>query len=162
MTSIEFQLARLTAQSKNADPKIIRGGLPELTPDDIRAAVSLATQPLTFHAMMAKYCGSELSEALLLEIMELQSWLAYGNNNPNISISRSDNRRIAEAALIYFLKPSQGQRRGDKGNAAHLGIHRNTWAAKYKRHFTLLTGFLFDCEAHALYAIRRMLRRDDD
>jgi hypothetical protein len=159
--TIEFELARaFTAQSKWADPKIIRGGRVELTADDIRAAVSMATNPVTFHAMMAKHCQDQYSERVLMEMIELKSWLVFGSNHPNQAISRSDNEKITESALIYFLKPSQGQRRGDAGNAAHMGCHRNTWASKYKMHFSLLTRFLFDCELRALYAIRGKLRND--
>ena len=65
--TIEFQLARITAQSKNADPKIIKGGLTELTPEDIRLAVSYIREPLAFHALMAKYCGDGTSEWMLTE-----------------------------------------------------------------------------------------------
>ena len=161
MTSLEFQLARaFTAQSKWADPKIIRGGKVELTADDIRAAVSMATGRYTFHAMVAKYCNDPHSEAVLLDWVEIQSWLRLGERYPKTDFKREVNVKLAELAVLFFLNPTQGLARGDAGNASYIGCHRNTWITKYRNHFKELTAMLLDLERRARHDVRKILRRD--
>ena len=159
MVSIEYQLARITAQSKWSDPKVIKGGLPQLTPDDIRAAVSMATSPYTYCALMAKYCQQQNAERDLYQMLEVQSWLHYGERYPQRQISRDENRKVAELAVLHYLCPEQGLKRGDQGNAAYLGIHRNTWSQKFRAHFLDLTKFLFELEQQGVRELNRSLRR---
>ena len=159
MVSIEYQLARITAQSKWSDPKVIKGGLPVLTPDDIRAAVSMATSPYTYFALMAKHCQQQSSERALYQMLEVQSWLHYGEKYPQRQISRDENRKVAELSVLYFLCPEQGIKRGDQGHALYLGVHRNTWSQKFKAHFQDLTKFLFELEQQGVAEVVRVLRR---
>ena len=88
------------------------------------------------------------------------SLLAFTERWPDRKISGDDHNRMIECTLVYFLNPSQGQRRSDKGNAAHMGIHPDTWRMKYKIHFTELTAALFDLEVAALRDVKAAMRRD--
>jgi len=160
VVSIEYQLARITAQSKWADPKVIKGGVPQLTPEDVRAAVSMATSPYTYCALMSKYCQQENSEADLYQMLEVQSWLHYGERYPDRQISRAENRRLAELAVLYFLAPEVRSKGGDQSLAAYMNCHRNTWGQKFKTHFHDLTKFLFELEQQGLAEVRRTMRRN--
>lgn len=157
MTSLEYQLARITAQSKNADPKAIKGGLPELTPDDIRAAVSMVNQPVTYHALMAKYCGSELSESALLEIIEDMSMRRFLRDHPTIRINGDIHKRLVESSILHFMAPAN-HTRTQLGNARHCGVDIKTWNSKYRRHFNLLTQFLTNSETEGLRMARKWMR----
>ena len=157
MSSLEYQLARITAQSKNADPKRIKGGLPELTPDDIRAAVSMVNQPVTYHALMAKYCGSELSEAALLDIIEDMSMRRFLRDHPKVRINGDIHKALVESAILHFMAPAH-QTRTQIGNASHCGVDIKTWNSHYRKHFDLLTGYLINSEAEGMRIARKRLR----
>ena len=109
--TIEYQLARITVQSKNADPKQIKGGVSNLTADDIRAAVSMVNQPVTYHALMAKYCGSEVSESVLMDIMEDASMRVFMREHPGVRINGDIHKRLVECAMVWFMAPEQGRAR---------------------------------------------------
>jgi hypothetical protein len=158
MTSIEFYLARITARSLGADPKQPPGGRPSITADDIRAAISLATKPREFHAMMAKYCGDDLSEAALLDWLVRYSGARYLVDYPTGLISGERNQAIAESAMIWFLNPTQGAARGLAGNARHAGVDPKTWRKYYDQHWRRMTAELFDLEANGVGLIWRTLR----
>ena len=157
MASLEYQLARITAQSKNADPKAIKGGLPELTPDDIRAAVSMVNRPVTYHALMAKYCGSELSESALLDIIEDMSMRRFLRDHPNVRINGKIHRGLVESAILHFMAPVD-KTRTQIGNARHCGVDIKTWNSNYRRHFNLLIRFLTNSESEGMRIARAKLR----
>ena len=155
--TIEYQLARITAQSKNADPKQIRGGLATLTADDVRAAVSMVNRPVAYHALMAKYCGSEMSENALMDIMEDASMRSFMREHPGIRINGDIHRRLVECAMIWFMSPEQGRARKDAGNAKHCKVDRKTWVSNYKPHFHTITAFLLLAESTGLADVKRVM-----
>jgi hypothetical protein len=157
VTTLEYQLARITAQSKNADPKAIKGGLSELTPDDIRAAVSMVNQPVTYHVLMAKYCGSDLSESALLEIMEDMSMRRFMRDHSTVRINGQIHRRLVESAILHFMAPAN-QSRSQTGNAQHCGVDIKTWNSHYKQHFHLLTRFLVERESDGIRLAKKRLK----
>lgn len=157
MTSLEFYLARITARSRGFEPGIAHGTKPALTEADIRSAVSVGTSPLEFHALMAKYCADPLSERELLDRTRIRSGILFMETWPSYPIRGEVNRAIAESAVLYFVSPILGQKRGDAGNAAHAGVGRNTWAKYYRSHFKNITRDLFEYERRGLLGVRRRL-----
>jgi len=156
--SIEFYLARITAQARGFEPSISPGTKPTITEADIRTALSLATNPLEFHALMAKYCADPLSERAILIHTRHSSGLRFLEHYPDRPISGAVNQAIAESAVLYFVSPTLGLKRGDVGNAAHAGVARNTWTKHYRDHFNRVTADLFEIERRGLLGVWRILK----
>lgn len=156
--SLDFYLARLTARSGGFEPIIAPTTKPIITDADIRAAISLSTSPGEFHALMAKYCADPISENELLEMTRRRSGIQFLERYPTYPIRGDVNQAIAESAVLYFISPLLGQRRGDAGNAAHAGVGRNTWARYYRAHWKALTAHLFDLERRGLLELRDKVR----
>jgi hypothetical protein len=152
---LEFYLARLTARSQGLEPRVAPGSKPSLTDGDIRSALSCSTEPGEFHALMAKYCADPISERELLGYARRRSGLEFLENYPMYPIRGEINQAIAESAVLYFVSPVLGCKRGDVGNAAHAGVGRNTWAKYYRNHFRALTAHLFELERQGLLKVHR-------
>lgn len=155
--SLEFYLARLTTQSPGFEPWKISGTKPALTEADIRSALASSTTATQFHALLAKYCADPRSERELLELTRIRSGIRFLEHYPTYPIRGEVNQAIAESAVLYYVSPLLGQRRGDTGNAAHAGVARNTWAKYYRTHFQALTAELFEHERSGLVRIARSL-----
>jgi len=155
--SPEYYLVRLTAQSKGSDPKVISGGRPELTSQDIQTLVALVRDRLDYLALTAKYCQSELAETQLLETTKADSIRIWHGtpSNWNTPIKTVELFRMAEAAMIVFLTPRdpQGRERTDTWISEYLGVHRNTYAKKNRAHCLKLLSRLSTFESSGLRAI---------
>jgi len=156
--SLEFYLARITAQARGFEPQISPGTKPAITASDIAAALSMATNPVEFHVLMAKYCADPMSERVILNMTRQRSGERFLEHYPDYPIRGEINRAIAESAVLYFVSPTLGLKRGDAGNAAHAGVGRNTWAKYYRDHFKHITAELFEQERRGLLGVWRVLR----
>ena len=152
-----YQIARLTPQSKGTDPRRPPGGIPRFTAEDIRLAVSLRTRAVAYHALMAGHCQDQMSEYRMIELISERSSRLYLTKYPSMTISGNINQGIAEAAVLYFMNPHTGRRRGKSGNANIAGVSRGTWARKYHDHWKQLTGYLFVLESEALIDVERAM-----
>ncbi|MDB4312034.1 hypothetical protein N9937_01260 [bacterium] len=160
--TIEFQLARaFTAQSKNADPKQIRGGKVELTAEDVKCAVctSLVEHPFAFHALMWKWCEDEVSRGILLFNLNDVALLNWHERYPSQSIRSDEHIKLIEWAIEYWCKPEMGKRMGDQGIANHMQIHRDTYQNKYRQHFNRVTSDLLEMEYIAMQDYKRVMKR---
>jgi hypothetical protein len=156
--SLEFYLARLTARGLSFEPNIAPGSKPAITDQDIRAALSIDTTPAEFHALLAKYCADPISEREILDFARRRSAWRFLEERPTLPIRGEINRAIAESAVLYFVSPLLGQKRGDTGNAAHAGVGRNTWAKYYRDHFKAITAELFELERRGLLELWKRTR----
>jgi hypothetical protein len=157
MISVEFYLARITPQSSEWDPNRITGGIPVITVEEIRAAISMSTRPAEYHVMMTKYCQDRRSEETLVRMIRKRSGLDFLEAYPKYPLKGEINQAIAESAVIYFANPHQGERRGDLGNSIHAGVARNTWRKYYRDHFKKMTALLFHLETEGIRALGRGL-----
>jgi hypothetical protein len=99
---------------------------------------------------MASHCGDKRSEWEMIGLIYRRSSRRYLQRHPHWTISGDINRGIAEAAVLYFMNPHQGKKRGKSGNAVLAGVSRGTWVKKYHHHWEQLTGQLFILESEAL------------
>jgi hypothetical protein len=162
--TIEFQLARaFTAQSKWADPKIIKGGKATLTADDVRAAVSMALSdhPFAYYALMWKWCDDENCKRILQTELNDYALVAFHELQPNDTIRGGTHWELVKFAAEYFCQPEIGERLGEKAIAEHMGVHMETFRNRYRAHFKRVTGYLFDLELTALQDYKQIMRRDD-
>lgn len=169
--AIEFDLARaMTAGSLWSDPKHVKGGKPALTPDDIRAAVSmsLAGHPFAFHALMAKYCHDEISMSELQSKMDEFGSLVYLQAYPNQGLKGQTHRKLTEFAIKVYFSPAVylnllrqvGAAGVDAKAADYVGVSKDTWRARYQKHFTRITAQLFELEAAAVADYHKIMARE--
>lgn len=158
MVSVEFYLAKITPGSPWNDPREMNGGIPAITEEDVLAAVSMATQPAIYAAMMAKYCQDRRNAERLVHFTAKRSAIAFLEKYPTWRITGKINQGIAESAVLFYLNPAAGHKRGDAGNAAHLRVDPKTWRKYYRNHWKAQTSALFELEIEGLRAIGRRLR----
>jgi hypothetical protein len=159
MTSIEFRLARLAGGSPWRDPRRPPGGRPELTLEELRAAMAMARlDGIAWVAMSAKYLQAANAEEELVDLVAKRSAEIFLAERPTFPITGNRNRAIAESAVIYFLNPKLGLDRGDPGNAAHARVSRGTWRRYYRDHWKAMTAWLYQIESSARGAIWKALR----
>jgi hypothetical protein len=162
--TIEFDLARaMTAQTKWSDPKQIKGGVAELTADDIRTAVSLSLvdHPFAFHALMGKYCQDDYSHKVLTANLDEFGLLVFHETYPNESIKATKHSPLVEFAIKVFYEPgvyvALAEREIDEMGARQIGVHGDTWCKKYKPHFRRLAASLYELEATARTDYAKMM-----
>jgi len=162
--TIEFQLARaFTAQAKWNDPKHIRGGKPELTADDIRAAVcmTLTDHPFAFHALMAKYCDDSISAVCLHDGLHEHGLLLFHEAYPERVIAGDKHSKLVTCAIDVFYEPAifanMTRAEYDSSIANGMGVHPGTYQTKYREHFQKLSGLLLEMELVARDDYRRIM-----
>lgn len=155
--SVEQQLARITAQSHNADPKHVPGGKPELTADDIRAGVSFLSSH-QYHALMAKWCDDDQSKKTLARLMYSQSLKRFVETYPDKPTKGSDHHKLVLHSIKYFLAPAKGEKLTDEQHAGAIGVSRKTFTGKYRYHVALLVSVLQQLESDGRRALRRALK----
>lgn len=157
--STEFMIARITAQSKNADPKQIKGGLPEFTADDIRHAAAKMRPRSVHDAFMAKYAQSDIAVVNLAHRMDAWGHVMFRKKYPARRISDQEHKRITDLAVMYFLNPEAGQRRTDGGSARYIGCGLTTWQQKFYPHFKSISAELFGLESLARQQFAKYLKK---
>lgn len=160
----EFHLVRLTAQSKNADPKHVPGGVPAFSVEDVQALAGSINDIFAYWAVLAKYCQSDVAITNLTEAFQILAWQAWRDkpSHRETAYSVDLSNKLAEAAVLCFLCPrdSQGHLRGDEFVARYIGRHRTTFGPKYKRHWQALLGKLHALESEGLQDVRRAQREE--
>ncbi len=159
MVSVEFRLARLAGGSPWQDPRKPPGGQPELTTEELRAGMAMAgLEPVAWAAMSAKYLQDPFAEDHLVELVARYSAETFLANKPTYPITGNRNQAIAESAVLYFVNPALGSKRGDAGNAAHVRVSRGTWRRYYRDHWKAVTAWLYELESASRRAIWNALR----
>ena len=139
MSSIEYMLVKLTAQSSGPNPKDPGGGVPQFTAADISLIASAAPH-MAYHAMMAKFCDDAISEKALLEWARktaIEEWCS----NPAYAALRIEARqlnRMAELVVLTFVNPQIPHAKTTVSMAAYVGAAETT----YRRNFSPLYSFL--------------------
>lgn len=130
MSSIEFLLSRLTAQTANIEPRV-QGNKPEFSAAFIAQCVGQIKDWAVYHAAMAKYCHDEIAMHELNVCMEEWCWDRAGQKYPKLSLKRDETGRVAELAVLFYLNPEFEFKRKSSQCAAFVEIAPKTWHSKY-------------------------------
>lgn len=140
---LEFDLVRLTAQSKGQDPKQPGGGVPEYTKADILACA--AEMPhIAWHCIMAKYCGDKLSERELLDRAHRIS-IAEWFDNPEHrlkNIRAGQLIKVAELSVLAYLMPACQHAMSYGTRAIYAGCRSSKWQECFQSHYEWIIGEL--------------------
>ena len=160
--SIEFMLARLTAQSAGLEVDPARGK-PELTREDVMLIAS-AAPPICFHALMAKCCDDQISVKKLLEWVwekSLKEWFSNSENQA-IKVEARQMNRMAELAVLAFLNPQCPHATSTTTRAAYIGANEHTYRKNFQPHYAFLAGELGFLESLGKRAIYKFKGRNDE
>jgi hypothetical protein len=161
--TVEFDLARLTAQSSGPNPKEPGGGLPMYTRQEILAC--LAEVPHTaFHCLMAKYCGDDLSAHEVLRrarMMSLQEWFTNAEHTTK-KIEAGQLNKVAELAVLAWLNPHGPHSESNQTRSTYTGIPFGTWRANFQSHYGWIVGELeyFERLGDSTYRNRKYGHKD--
>lgn len=154
--TVEYQLARLTAQSKGANPKEPGGGIPTMTREDIAALASEAPH-MAWHALMAKYCDDAISEKRLLQhihLLNIDEWFT----NPKYATTKAapmQLNKLAELAVLGWVNPQCPHAKAVETRAAFIGAARETYRRVFQDHYAYLLGELGHLEQLGITAFYR-------
>lgn len=154
--SIEYMLARLTAQTTWRDHHMPAGGKPELTAADISVIAAHAPH-MSFHALMAKYCDDAISEKAIMSWAH-QTSLDEWFTNPTYAAVRIEARqlnRMAELAVLAWLHPRLPHATSIATKAAFVGANHETFRRNFQAHYAFVVGELGFLEAVGLEAVRK-------
>lgn len=136
MSTLEYDLVRMTAQSKGSDPKEPGGGSPEYSVEELRAC--LAEVPhLSWHCLLAKYHQDQQSEKELLKrahMMSLREWFTNAEHRTK-TIQAGQLARVAELAVLCFLLPKLPHASNYTTRAAFVGCGHDKWRGTFQTHF---------------------------
>jgi hypothetical protein len=162
--TVEFDLARLTAQSSGPNPKEPGGGLPQYTRQEILAC--LAEVPhASFYCLLAKYCGDEQAERQVLKRirrMSIKEWF----DNPEHTTKRIEAgqlKKLAEVAVLAWINPRAPHGASQATRAAYIGAAEETYRRNFQDHFSWITGELQYLESLGarIYMLRKYGRRNN-
>jgi hypothetical protein len=161
--SIEYMLARLTAQTGNLDPRIPGGGIPELTAADI-SLIAAAAPHMSYHALMAKYCDDQISEREILawaHRTSLDEWFTNPAHATTPVQARQLNR-LAELTVLAWINPQLPHGTSIPTRAAYIGANHDTFRHNFQSHYAFLTGELGYLERIGIIAAYKFKGRKDD
>ena len=158
MPSVDFLLARLTAQTGPIEPRLPGGGVPELTNQDIAVATGQVKTTIGYYALMAKRCQSDLALDNLFAEIHPWAWNRWRVKKRPGRVDVKTHSRVVEVSVLYFLNPVVGQKRGDRGSARFVGVARKTWALQYRAHHRDISAYLFEQEGKAAKQVANNLR----
>lgn len=141
--TIEFDLVRLTAQSSGPNPKEPGGGMPEYSRAEIMALIAEVPH-MAFHALMAKYCGDELSIKALLEWLHRKSIAEWFTNPEHATkkIEARELRRLVEVSLLSWLNPRSPQATNYETRGAYLNCSADRFKRVFQSHHCWIQGEL--------------------
>lgn len=161
--TIEYLLARLTAQSPGPRPKEPGKGKPTLTAADI-SLISSHAPHMSYHALMAKICDDRISEREILKWAKRIS-LAEWFSNPlyaEVSCSARALNKLPELAVLAWINPQLPHAANIKNQAAFVNENPETYRKKYRNHFAFLLGELAYLEEVGRRAVMGFLHRKED
>lgn len=139
MTSIEFDLMRLTAQSSGPNPKEPGGGKPNYSVAELRAC--LAEVPhLAWHCLLAKYHQDQHSEHHLLaeaQRLSMKEWFTNPAHRLK-TIQAGQLTKVAELAVLCYLLPSLPHNTNYTSRAAFCECDHRKWRSTFQDHFNWL------------------------
>jgi hypothetical protein len=141
--SIEYLLARLTAQTNWKDKQMPGGGVPELSVADISVIAAAAPHP-SFHALMAKYCDDQASESAIIKWTHEHSRKEWFTN-PDLRSIRFEARQLNlldELAVLAWLNQASQHAVSISTRAAYVGVNHETFRRNFQEHFAFLVGEL--------------------
>lgn len=162
MSSIEFQLAYLTAQTSGCKPDRVQGDVPEFTKAFIAQAASQVTPLMVYHSIMAYYCDDECSiDALNLKMADW-CWCRLKTHFADRSYRALDIARVAELAVLFYLNPLVEVARSVQGCAAWVRVSTGVWESKYSKQRDVVIHELACMKSDGEVQMRRILRDDED
>jgi hypothetical protein len=160
--SIEYVLARQTAQTSWREPRLAPGGKAELTAGDISLIASHAPH-MSYHALMAKCCQYPISEREMLHWANMECWREWRTNVAyrEIPVKVDTLDRLAELAVLAWIDPRLPHGADIKNRAAFCRENPETFRKKFQELYGYLYGELGYLETVGREAVRRFMRRDD-
>ena len=129
MSSIEFDLARLTAKTPSMETRV-QGSAPEYTKAFIAQCAGKIPDWKTYHAAMARYCDDENSMHELGVSMEEWAWLNAGRKYPRKDFRRKYMIKIAELGVLSYVNPVPEEKRSHSQCAAYAEIEAVQYGGK--------------------------------
>lgn len=160
--SVEYLLARLTAQSSGPRPKEPGGGKPILTREDI-AAMAGDTKPMSYHALMTKYCQDSISDLQLrlwLHKVSLDEWFRQPEHH-DTPTKASQLKRLPELAILGWANPKCPHALAIGTRAVFTGCTADIFKRNYQKHYAFLLRHLDGLEYDGLLAVYRARKGDD-
>ena len=161
MSSIDFQLARLTAQSAGVNPKRAQGDHAEFTKAFIAQAAGQINPMMVYHAIMAYYCLDEGSMAELNLKMADWCWCRLFKKHQDRSYRALEIARVAELATLFYLNPLVEEQRPIKACAAWVQVKIGVWESKYSKQRDVIVNELANMKSDGASQLRRIMRDDE-
>lgn len=164
--TLDFQLARLTAQSRGADPNQVKGGKPETPVEIIRLMAAHIESLPAYYAVIAKSCGDDIAVDNLCDIAISFSWREWRRNEhkrkTRISVERLNQATLAAVMMFLcpFYKTAEGEtkRRDDEWAARFAQTTDKKWAKDFADHSRLIVQRLTELEASGKADMMRFAR----
>jgi hypothetical protein len=151
--SLQHVMTRITERTAWPNPDAV-GGPPEYTVGDCALIASQAPH-MSFHAIMAKFCGDVISANRIhswLHDTSLTEWfLNPVNERRTVGIGQVN--KLVELAIIGWAVPFAAEVSTIASRAAYIGAAKETYRTRYQPHYSYLTGELSFLEHVARRAI---------
>jgi hypothetical protein len=135
MSTIEYDLSRMTVQSSGPNPKEPGGGEPEYSREELMACA--AEMPhLAWHCLLAKHHQDQLSERELLKRAHMMSILEWFTNPEHRlkPIQAGQLARVAELAVLCYLMPKIPHATSYTHRAAFAGCGHDKFKTTFQSH----------------------------
>lgn len=160
---LEFHLARLTAKSATM-PRVDFGGLPDVTVDDVQAALCSAPRH-EYITVMARYTQGDIPVLRLLSttIKTTRKTWHFDKRNYTVQVTTSKLDRLAQSVVLTFLNPfvkcdNQNMPRDDEWCAAWMDTSPENWASRYRHHYAKVMATVIDPYLNGCRRVRAYLR----
>ena len=161
MSTIDFQLARLTAQTAGVDSTRVQGDHPEFTKAFIAQAAGQIKPMMVYHAIMAYYVDDAGSiDELNLKLAEW-CWCRLFKRHQERAYRPEDIVRVAELAILFYLNPIMEETRSIKACAAWTRVKIGVWESKYSKQRDVIVNELANMKADGASQLRSIMRDED-
>ncbi len=156
MSSIEFDLARLTAQTPSMETRV-QGSAPELSKAFIAQCAGKIADWKTYHAVMSRYCDDEHSMHELGVSMEEWAWKHAGLKYPHKAFKRHHMMKISELGVLFFVNPKIEEKRTARQCAAYTEMDLLEWQSRYHHVRDMVVHELAQLQSAAVYQLRMIM-----
>lgn len=129
---VERDMSRMNVQSNWPDKDMAPGGPPLYSVAELRACLA-ETPHLSFHCLLAMYCGDRISiEEIKVKSLSMLITEWFDNAKyRGIALKPGQLRKIAELAVRAWLNPRDEKTTSLDARAAYIGSSRETFRTNY-------------------------------
>jgi len=161
MSSIDFHLARLTAQSAGCDPNRVQGDHPEFAKAFVAQCAGMVKPRMVYHAIMAYHCDDEVSIDVLNLKMADWCWGRLKTHHSNRAYRALEIARVAELAVLFYLNPAVEKTRPVSGCAAWVRVDHGVWESKYSQQRDVIIHELANMKSDGDRQLRYIMRDEE-